>query len=98
MRTHTLKCWPEFFDAVRSGDKNFEVRKHDRDFQIGDVVLLRRFDPDNPDTGENPAQERRRISYVLTGGRFGIEPGYVVLGLERVPSAAERAARLHQDP
>lgn len=25
----------------------------------------------------------RKITYVLTGGQFGIEPGYVVLGLKK---------------
>lgn len=26
---------------------------------------------------------RIKITYVLTGGQFGIEPGYVVLGLKK---------------
>ena len=33
---HELKCWPEYFEAVISGAKTFEVRKNDRDFAVRD--------------------------------------------------------------
>lgn len=87
MQEHVLKTWPNYFDAVKRGEKPFEVRKDDRGFQKGDVLVLQRTDPDRihmVDTdfrGEVKHVLRRRISYVLTGGQFGIEPGYVVLGL-----------------
>lgn len=44
-RMHTLKTLPEFFDASKRGVKPFEVRKNDRDFQVGDVLELVEFDP-----------------------------------------------------
>ncbi len=44
-RTHKLKCWPEFFDAIKSGDKTFEVRSNDRNFYVGDVLRLEAWDP-----------------------------------------------------
>lgn len=37
---HKLKILPEFFIAVETGVKNFEIRKNDRDFKIGDEVEL----------------------------------------------------------
>ena len=43
--THELKCWPAFFNKIRSGEKNFEVRKNDRYFQEGDELLLKEFIP-----------------------------------------------------
>lgn len=46
MQYHKLKTWPEFFDAVKSGEKTFEVRKNDRHFQVGDWLCLMKFDPD----------------------------------------------------
>lgn len=75
---HELKCWPNYFDAIECGDKPFDVRRDDRGFQRGDTVLLRKYVVGRGYLGP---QLRFRITYVLTGGQFGIEPGFVVLGL-----------------
>lgn len=87
---HTLKTWPNFFDAVKRGEKKFEVRRDDRGFQKGDLVNLVRFDPETDDAwhfksfmSSYPTQTFR-IGWILTGGQFGIEPGYVVFSLEPV--------------
>jgi hypothetical protein len=45
MKIHDLKSWPLPFMHVRSGAKRFEVRKNDRDYQQGDLVVLREFVP-----------------------------------------------------
>jgi len=45
MPLHDLKIWPQFFDAVAEGRKRAEIRKNDRDYQDGDVLNLREFDP-----------------------------------------------------
>jgi len=91
--THQLKTWPQYWDAVASGDKTFEVRRDDRGFQKGDVVELLRCRHAmmgtyevalDPVTHKPSNVLRKRITYVLTGGQFGIEPGFVVLGLGEV--------------
>lgn len=42
---HTLKCWPEFFSAIREGRKKHDLRRsNDRSFRVGDTLLLREFD------------------------------------------------------
>lgn len=95
-REHDLKVATAYFDALASGEKNFEVRRDDRGFQRGDVLVLRRFGkPHNSalgghaylcgtssTTSRDADTVKRRITYVLTGGQFGVEPGFVVLGLE----------------
>lgn len=44
--THELKCWPKFFTAIAQGEKRHDLRRAtDRDFQVGDWLLLREFDP-----------------------------------------------------
>lgn len=48
MRTHELKTWPRYFERVKNGTKTFEVRNNDRDFQAGDRVVLKEFDPNKP--------------------------------------------------
>jgi ASC-1-like (ASCH) protein len=46
MSEHTLKLWPQYFDAVADGRKRFEVRStRDRTFAVGDVLVLREWDP-----------------------------------------------------
>jgi hypothetical protein len=91
--THELKTLPQYWDAVARGDKTFEVRKDDRGFQKGDIVRLIRVHP-TMRTPELDYQGRpykildRRIKWILTGGQFGIEPGYVVLQLEDLPCPA----------
>ena len=41
---HELKTAPEYFEAVISGEKTFEVRKNDRPFQKGDLLALNEYD------------------------------------------------------
>lgn len=80
---HDVKCWPPYFDAVLSGEKPFEVRKADRDYRPGDTMRLREYLPERDFfTGRHVL---RRIAFRLDGGAFGVEPGFVVLGI--VPDA-----------
>lgn len=45
MTRHALKTWPMYFDHSWNGKKCFEVRVNDRDFMIGDEVVLREYTP-----------------------------------------------------
>lgn len=80
MKVHNLKTWPVYFERQKDGTKNFEVRKNDRDFQTGDTFISQYYDPEREVYGE---ELRFTISYVLTGGQFGIKKGYAVLGLAK---------------
>lgn len=44
-QVHHLKIWPDFFAKVRRGDKTAEIRLDDRDFRIGDKLVLREWKP-----------------------------------------------------
>lgn len=44
MKTHRLKTIQPFFSLIKLGIKTFEVRKNDRDFEIGDYVYLQEYD------------------------------------------------------
>ena len=41
---HELKILPEYFNAVISGEKTFEIRKNDRPFHKCDLLALNEFD------------------------------------------------------
>lgn len=47
MAVHELKIWCEFFEAVIKGFKTFEIRKNDRNFKVGDILLLMEYDHKN---------------------------------------------------
>ena len=83
MTTHELKTWPSAFRPLLSGRKLFELRKNDRDFQVGDRLFLREWDPDG--RGYTGRMLRATVGYILHAGAFpGLEDGYVVLGLSSV--------------
>jgi hypothetical protein len=76
---HELKTWPEYFDAVRDGRKTFEIRRNDRDFKVGDVLLLQEYDlPTNQYSGYDVS---RRITYITD---YAQADGIVVMGIEPV--------------
>ena len=86
-RTHEVKCWPPYFEDIRSQRKTFELRLDDRQYKVGDILLLREWEPDDAD-GYTGAEIRRRIIYIQHGiGPGAIEPLkglhmlYVILGL-----------------
>jgi hypothetical protein len=88
---HTLKTHPAVFRAVRDGTKTFEVRKDDRAFQCGDTIMLIYHDPETrvgfpmPPRPHDPNDDQTpinaRVGFVLRGGQYGIEPGYVAFSL-----------------
>ena len=41
---HELKTDLEYFAAVRSSEKRFELRHNDRDFHVGDYLALNEYD------------------------------------------------------
>lgn len=83
---HELKTDPDVFDAVAEGRKTCEIRYDDRDFKVGDGLLLRRTKWNGADMKKNDAlwplvytgqSVRRVVSHVLRG--YGLEPGWVIL-------------------
>lgn len=75
---HQLKIAPKYLTRILSGEKPFEIRKNDRDFQTGDYVSLNEW-ADNKYTGN---QVDVIITYVLTDTKLGIKKGYCVFGFK----------------
>lgn len=78
-KTHELKSWPEFFSPVFDGKKNFELRRDDRHYRAGDILILKEWEPNT--AKYSGRQVRKVVTYVLQGiGPGGITP---VHGLSR---------------
>lgn len=57
------KIWPEYFEAVVSGKKKFELRLADFDIKEGDTLLLEEW---NPATKQYTGRIiEKKVSYVL---------------------------------
>ena len=85
MRTHTLKTWPAFYQAIVDGSKPFEVREDDRGYAVGDTLHLHEWEPGEFGCGNLTGREAHcLVTYILPGGRFGIAPNTVVMGIKLI--------------
>ena len=78
LHDHVLKTINPYFQDVWDGKKDFEVRKNDRNFEVGQIIKLEEY-------GSNRFNFiLKEIKYILPGGQYGIDKDYVVLGLKDV--------------
>lgn len=85
---HELKTDPDVFDDVFNGVKTFEIRKNDRNYQIGDRLILRR----TQHTGEEMKNGKPliysgpecevEIQYILCGPIHGLADGWVIMSIK----------------
>jgi len=88
MKIHELKTDPDAFVASFRGDKLYEIRLDDREFRMGDMLVLR----ETAASGERMAEGApliytgrvlsRIITHKLDG--YGLKEGWVVLGVRNV--------------
>jgi ASC-1-like (ASCH) protein len=57
------KVWPKYFNKIKSGDKSFEIRLADWKCKVGDVLILKEWDPK---TKKYTGREiEKKVTYVL---------------------------------
>lgn len=76
MATHHLKTLPKYFEQVAIGNKNFELRRNDRNFKVRDVITLHEWD--GVDTGR---VIECVITYILSDFD-ALSPDYVILSIQ----------------
>jgi uncharacterized protein DUF3850 len=97
---HELKTHPQWFFRLYTGEKTFEIRRDDRGYQAGDILILREFKPDGDhDECDDPSCTSRRftgrrlikrVGFVAKGTVFGLSLGeYAVLSLLDIPDSEE---------
>lgn len=73
-----VKCLPEYFEAARVGIKPWELRYDDRNYAVGDLLIMREW--------KNGKYTGRRltgkITYILRDFA-GLADGWVVLSIKR---------------
>lgn len=84
---HRVKSWPIFFGEIERHQKLHDLRRDDRDYKVGDHLVLYEYDPvKQEETGRTLV---RRISYITRpdGAEAcayspqAIRPGFVILSL-----------------
>jgi ParB family chromosome partitioning protein len=83
MKIHQLKIQDYWYEALKAGNKTFEIRKNDRDFKVGDKLIFHVLS-----NGIEPSYltaEEFIISHILNAENFpnGLKEGYVCLSLKR---------------
>lgn len=77
-KTHYLGIYPEFFEAVASGKKRFEVRRKTRGFNIGDILVIKEY------VGTYTGREiKAEVTYILDDEEFCKED-YVILSIQLI--------------
>lgn len=74
---HEIKILPKYYDMVISNIKHFELRKDDRDYEVGDFLVLKEYDG-SVYTGR---ETEVKIEYILRDcPEYGLLAGYCILG------------------
>lgn len=73
--THGLKIWPEYFSAVKEGIKTFEYRLNDRNYKVGDTLVLKEY------LSESKEYTGREVLVVVTY-ILPIQDNYVIMSVK----------------
>lgn len=80
--THELKCNSDFWPYYKTGAKNSSMRKNDRNYAVGDVLILRLWKDDRFIINEIVV---RKITHIVNDFDFKEMPdGYCILSLAMV--------------
>lgn len=84
VKIHEVKIGATFFEEAACGKKNFELRKNDRGYRVGDMLELQEY-KDGAYTGRTC---RKLIIYMLED-YTGLQEGYCILGCELIAGEDE---------
>lgn len=73
---HDLKTVSPHFEQVQSGEKTFELRYNDRNYQVGDLLHLRHYDGNY--TGPSITVE---VTHILDNFP-GLKPGWIIMSIK----------------
>ena len=86
---HFLKSWVGLFEPIYNGSKTHDLRVLDRDYQVGDICLLKEYKPiEREYTGRECLVE---ITYITSSQHgecafspFALHPATGILSIKRI--------------
>lgn len=91
MKLHELKIKTTYYSEVAKGNKTFELRKNDRDYQVGDLIhfvntkgeeIKWTYQDGNLVSGQYNLYQ---ITYVLKDvPEYGLDKDYCILGIKKM--------------
>lgn len=88
MKLHELKIKHEYLVEVVMGRKTFELRKNDRDYQVGDLIRfidIRQSYSDGCEYVYIDKDTLYKITYVLKDvPQYGLDKDYCILAIKKV--------------
>lgn len=79
-KVYSLKTWPEHFQNIKRGLKTFELRYNDRDYQVGNELILQEYDPETEEyTGDHI---HAVITHIMGENDFLDMKGFVIMSIK----------------
>jgi hypothetical protein len=96
MKIQRLKTDQHAFQASWDGTKPWEIRKNDRDYQVGDCLVLEetRYSGKRMKKGGWPLVYTGRrllveVEFILSGPIYGLQGGWVIMSWLEISRATE---------
>lgn len=78
MKINEIKIMAEYYEAISSGKKKFELVKKDQEFEVGDLIKFLV----ETGTGVYKSYKLFQIVYIMHGE--GLQENYCILGIEEM--------------
>lgn len=91
MKIHCKKIKKEYYQEIVNGNKTFEIRKNDCDYQVGDLIKFEVIDEDLPgnyaawgiQNGWKYENALWKITYILQDvPEYGLKNGYCIFSIK----------------
>ena len=82
MTIHILKTENPHFLDIYQGRKRFELRFNDRNFKIGDFLILREYSKHFG--GYSSSWHAVKVIHMMEGPTLGLAEGWVILSIARI--------------
>lgn len=76
---HELMILKKDYDLMKKGIKTFSLRENDKNYKVGDIIILKEYIDAIGYTGRKIIKQ---ISYILDGGNSGLNENYCILGFK----------------